>query len=252
MGTSTGFNMPSGGDWKPLKNNATNFAKHGGQGPVSPGSLLGSYIQANGGAQALAQGKGGGGKRGSTRYGIGSSARKTGSKLGGFLSSVTTRGLDTTLRDFGLTHLIGKTASEVCAGLLDEFTSVAKTLDEHATRTAFDNILAALFDEDMQYEDIEETITKSLDEKGLLQIMADFFGHYLYEIFCRDFYEIWQKKVGANQAKRSLNQVKDCIFAEVKSEMAGKTINAADWTGTEGAKLTDQIMQDTLSIFGVS
>jgi len=243
--------MPKGGDWTPLKNNATNFVREGGQGSISPGRLLGGYLQANGGAQALSRGTGGGGKRGSSRHGIGSSARTTITKLGGFLSGVASKGLDNTLRDFGLDDLIGKTATEVCSGLLQEFTSEAKTLDEFATRAAFDNILTDLFEKDEQYEDIEDSINQALDEKGLLQIMGEFFGHYLYELFCRDFYEDWQKKVGANQAKNSLKQVKDCIFSEVRSKLVDKSYNTSDWTGKEGQELADQIMQDTLNIFGV-
>jgi len=251
MGTSTGYGMPTGGGWKPLKNAATSFVKDGGQGSVTPKNLLGTYLLANGGAQAMAQGRGGTSGRSSGRYRIGSSAKKTGTKFGGFLSGVATKGLDATLQDAGLAHLIGKTATEVCAGLLEAFTPAANTLDDHATRSALSNVLTDLFNPDASYEDIELLLNQAIGDKGLMTIMGNFFGYYLYELFCRDFYEVWQKKVGAEQAKRSLCQVKECIFAEVESKLVQKDIQSFDWSGPEGASLVEQIMQDTLEIFEV-
>lgn len=250
MGTSTGYNMPKGGAWTPLKNDATSFAKHSGHGSINPKKLLGRYLQANGGAQAIAQGRGGSGGSGS-RYGIGSSARRAGARLGGFLSSVATQGLDTTLQKVGLGYLIGKSATEICAGLLDILANSVSTLDDHATRKALSNVFDDLFKPNTPYEDIEQALNQSLDEKGMMLIMVDFFGYYLYELFCRDFYEDWQKKVGADQAKRLLQQVKDCIFAEVESELASKTIDSIDWSGLAGLSLAERIMQDTLEIFEV-
>lgn len=251
MGTSTGYNMPKGGNWTPLKNDATSFAKHSGHGSINPKSLLGRYLQANGGAQAIAQGRGGSGGHSGSRYGIGSSARRAGAKLGGFLSSVATQGLDTTLQKVGLGHLIGKSATEICAGLLDILANSVSTLDDHATRKALSNVFDDLFKPDTPYEDIEQALNQSLDEKGMMLIMVDFFGYYLYELFCRDFYEDWQKKVGVDQTKRLLRQVKDCIFAEVESELASKTIDSIDWSGLAGLSLAERIMQDTLEIFEV-
>ena len=250
MGTSTGYNMPKGGDWTPLKNNATSFAKHSDHGSINPKNLLGRYLQANGGAHAIAQGRGGSGGSGS-RYRIGSSAISAGAKLGGFLSSVATQGLDTTLQKVGFGHLIGKSATEICAGLLDILADSVSTLDDHATRKALSNVFDDLFKPDTPYEDIEQALYQSLDEKGMMLIMVDFFGYYLYELFCRDFYEDWQRKVGVDQTKRSLRQVKDCIFAEVKSELASKTIDSIDWSGLAGLSLAERIMQDTLEIFEV-
>jgi len=251
MGTSNGYGMPTGGDWTPLKIAATSFVKDIGQGSVTPKNLLGNYLQANGGAQAMAQGRGGISGRGSGWYQIGSSAKKTGTKFGGFLSGVAAKGLDATLKDAGLVHLIGKPATEVCAGLLEAFTSAANTLDDHATRTALSNILTDLFNPDASYEDIEQLLNQAIDDKGLMTVMGNFFGYYLYELFCRDFYEVWQKKVGAEQTRRSLHQVKKCIFADVESKLVKKDIHSFDWSGPEGASLVEQVMQDTLEIFEV-
>jgi acetyl-CoA acyltransferase len=38
MGTSKGYSMPTGGDWTPLKQEATKFVKEDGQGSVTPGN----------------------------------------------------------------------------------------------------------------------------------------------------------------------------------------------------------------------
>src|SRR6185503_6598573 len=102
MGTSKGYDMPSGGAWTPLKTDATNFVKYEGRGSVSPGKLLVDYLRANGGARSIASGGGKGGGGG------GGAARSVGRALGGFLSSVGAVGLDQTLEAAGLSDLIGK------------------------------------------------------------------------------------------------------------------------------------------------
>src|SRR5262249_39312291 len=107
MGTSKGYGMPTGGEWTPLKREATQFANDGGQGPVLPQTLLRDYLAASGGARALASGTGGGGGgsagagtrggRGGRSSGgggrTGQAARRVARSVGGFLSNVASVGL---------------------------------------------------------------------------------------------------------------------------------------------------------------
>ena len=44
MGTSKGYKMPSGGNWEPLKREATDFVKNDGAGSVAPKTLLRDYV----------------------------------------------------------------------------------------------------------------------------------------------------------------------------------------------------------------
>lgn len=253
MGTSTGYGMPTGGEWTPLKNEATKFVKDEGQGKITPGKLLSDYLKANGGATAISHGggiagaKGGGGGGGTG----GGGARTVGHNLGGFLSSVESGGLGSALENAGLGNLIGKSLEEVSSGLLDALAEPSSTLDEHAARLA----LAAWRDELLKgaetYDDFERSLTTALSDQGLIGMLASFFGHYLYERFCRDFYETWVKKVGSTQAARSLKSVKDCIKNSLQAKLTGRKVGRINWQGSEGLKLTQLVMQETLEIFQV-
>jgi hypothetical protein len=255
MGTSTGYGMPTGGDWTPLKTDATQFVKDDGNGPISPAKLLRSYLRAHGGASGIARGdggraQGGGGRRGSGGPG-GSGARKVGRNIGSFLSAVGSIGLDGALREAGLVHLIGKPAAEVSAGLLDALSDPGSTLDDHAARIALAKLNDELLAGTETYEDVGHALAEVLDQQGLVSILARFFGYYVYERFCRDFYERWRKKVGAGQADRSLKSIKDYIQSRLQVELLGQDVMQMTWRGNEGMMLTEQILQDTLKIFEV-
>lgn len=253
--------MPTGGDWTPLKHDATNFVKDNEHSSVPPGDLLRKYVKANGGARAIARrgsGVGSAGARGSgrsSRPGSGgrssSVARSVGRNLGGFLSSVGRIGLAGTLRDIGLAHLIGRPVEEVTAGLLDALAAPGSTLDEHAARFALAKLQDELFENTETYEDVERALSQVLDQQGLMRLLTRFFGYYLYERFCRDFYETWIKKVGSVQAARSLKSIKDCIESSVKAKLIDRDVTHVNWRSSEGLRLTEQVMQETLEIFEV-
>lgn len=276
MGTSTGYGMPTGGDWTPLKTEATKFVKDGGeagQSNITPNKLLSDYLKVNGGAKAIAGGGGftqsgrdsGGSSGGSGRAGSGGgggsggrgrtgggAARSVGRNLGGFLSSVGARGLDETLRESGLEGLIGKSAEEVSAGLLDALAGPSSSLDEHAARLALAALNEELLEDAETYEDVGRILSTAIDQQGINSILASFFGHYLYERFCRDFYETWVKKVGSSQAARSLESIKNCIETSLKTKLIGRDTTKMNWKGREALNLTQRVMQEVLEIFEVT
>ena len=270
MGTSKGYNMPSGGEWTPLKRAATKFVKEdGGNGDphnpspkhIAPEVLLRNYIHALGGARRLSQGIGGGGsgrsasgeKGGGGGGGrTGRAARNTGRSLGGFLSSVASVGLSDALREVGLSHLIGQSAAEVSLGLLNALAAPASTLDEHAARLALGKINDEILGDCHTYADVEKALTNVLDEQGLIRILSNFFGEYLYQLFCRDFYEGWMRKVGASAAGRGLKHVKDCISSALKSKLVNRDVTKLNWRGREGLGIIQSVMRDTLEIFEVA
>lgn len=255
MGTSKGYGMPTGGAWTPLKNEASRFVKEigGASGGstssthASPERLLGRYIEAFGGSRRISSGRGGG-----SDGHVGRAACKAGGKLGGFLSSVSSQGLAATLREIGLSDLIGKAASDVASGLLDTFTDPANTLDDEAVRTALSELLSEMLESAKTSEEVETIFSEILNEQGVTRILAAFFGKYLYRIFCRDFYEGWQKRVGVAQANQKLHEVKDYIFSAIKSKFAGEESVTKSWSGKDGLRLSREIMNDTLDVFAIA
>src|ERR1700723_591745 len=59
MGTSRGYKMPTGGNWTPLKNEATDFVQGTGSKEITPGDLITDFIRAAGGLKGLLRGNGG-------------------------------------------------------------------------------------------------------------------------------------------------------------------------------------------------
>lgn len=255
MGTSTSYEMPKGGEWAPLKTEVTEFAKKGSGGPASTAAILRSYLKTIGGSEGISRGPGqsvGGGGGGSGAGGGRSTVTSTARGMGSFLSRVGAVGLDEALREVGLPHLIGRSAGEIAEGLLDSLAGPASTLDEAAVRAALADVNEELLGEAETYEDVERVLTESVDSQGLARIISRFFGHYIFERFCRDFYERLVKKVGSIQASSSLSAIKDCIESALRTKLANHDVTKVNWRGAEGSRITDQILRDTVEIFGVA
>ena len=258
--------MPTGGDWGPLKREATDFAQNVGVKPVLPQSLLRHYIGVRSGttgsiggiAGGGAVGPGGGGSGGGGGGAGGGGRAKqwaggvaTARNVGGFLSRVGDVGLAEALREVGLGDLVGKPAGEISTALLDKLAGPGGTLDQQAARQALMELNDELLAEAKTFEDAEEALSARLDQLGLLDILFRFFGRYLYECFCRDFYERLLKKVGSSQVAHALKSIKDCIEAAVKTKLAGRDVRALDWRGTEGQLLSEEVLGEVLDIFEV-
>ncbi|HEX9961467.1 MAG TPA: hypothetical protein VGB00_11075, partial [Pyrinomonadaceae bacterium] len=232
---SDGANMGSGGSSTAhLVNRYLNVIKNSGYGSSGGGA-----------AGSKGGGKGGGGG------GFGRAAALTGQRLGGFLSRVADVGLTEALREFGLSDLIGKSAEDVINGITDAFTDPASSLDEEAARVALYELNKELLQECDTFEEIEESFMEVVDEPGIVKTIVDFFSRYIYRIFCRDFYEGWQKKAGADQAAQKLEDVKGYIFSSTRNRFTGETTNR-NWAGNDGLRASEQILRDTIDIFEIA
>lgn len=247
MGTSKGYELPKGGDWEPLKDEATRFASAGGAGSTRPVDLLQSFVRTLGGSGRVSRGRG----VGQTRSSGGHPARHVGRALVGFLADVSSEGLNVALERAGLAHLIGKSATDVCAGLADAFSEPGSTLDEHAARLALVRLNDEILGAAVTYEEVEAALNQQLDTDGVALLLARFFANYLYELFCRGFYERWVKKVGSAEATRLLKAVKDAIDWNLRARLQPRDLSTINWSGPEGARMAEDVMRETLEIFEV-
>jgi len=262
--------MPTGGKWTPLKNEATDFVQGTGSKEIRPADLLTDFIRAIGGVKGLMRGHGGsapsagerqaaggaskrgGGAGGGGGGGGASAAVGTAQNLGGFLSRVGEVGLEESLRERGLDDAIGKSASDVSDTLLDEFAGPASTLDNALARESLAEIRDELLTDAETFEDVEKKLDTAIDELGIFGILASFFGHYIFKMFCRNFYEEWVKKVGDAKAASSLAQIKEYIVSSVRNKLTGRKVAAVDWKKDEGQQVTEGVLKETLDVFGVT
>ncbi len=211
---------------------------HGGAAPSGSGAPR---------TGAGTKGGTGGGSAGGTSAAVG-----TARNLGGFLSSVADVGLEKTLRDRGLESVVGKSASDVTDALLDEFAGPASTLDNALARESLAEIREEILSDAATFEDVEKELNAAIDELGIFGILASFFGHYIFKMFCRNFYEEWVKKVGEAKAGSSLKEIEEYIRSSVRTKLTGQKVTSADWKKDEGRQITENVLKETLEIFGVT
>jgi hypothetical protein len=261
--------MPTSGKWTPLKNDATDFVQGTGSKDITPADLLYDFIRAIGGLTGLMRGHGGsapssdGGRAGggASKRGAGggagtggggaSAAVGTAQNLGGFLSRVGEVGLEESLRERGLDDAVGKSASDVSDTLLDEFAGPASTLDNALARESLAEIRDEILTDAETFEDVEKKLDTAIDELGIFGILASFFGHYIFKMFCRNFYEEWVKKVGDEKAASSLAQIKEYIISSVRTKLTGRQVATVDWKKDQGKQVTEGVLKETLDVFGV-
>jgi hypothetical protein len=271
MGTSSRYKMPTGGNWTPLKNEATDFVQGTGGEDVTQANLVTDFIRTIGGFKGLSRGMGGSAPAGHGSSGSGSGAKSGGSKGGGggggrsvsaavgtarnfgsFLSRVQEAGLEEALKERGLEKLVGKPASEVADALLDEIAGPGSTLDNALAREALADLRDELLKDAQTFEDVKKALEESLDNLGLFAILADFFGLYVFKMFCRNFYEDWVKKVGNSRAAQTLKDMKNYIVSSLRAKFAGRKLDGADWKGKEGSQIAEQVLKETIEVFGVT
>lgn len=239
-------------------------------GAISPQQVLARYVAAHGGAAAMAGavraggsggsaggggggsggGSGGSGQGGGSRR-IGRAAVRAGQNLGGFAARVGQAGLATALREFNLGDLVGRSADEVTRALIDRLAGPGSTMDGILAKIAMDRLRQELLAGTKTFEDVERALTGALVRLQVVGLVVRFYGHYLCTRFCRDFYESLIKKVGQDQAARSVESIKRTILSALKYRVADRDPATLNWRGPEGQKLAESILTETFQIFAV-
>jgi hypothetical protein len=239
MGTSTSYSAP--GSWGPLKSEVTRAANAGSANASSAARIIGRYIHQNGGVSRMSGGAGSGGTVG------GSAGRAIAQRLGGFINTVGEVGLEEALRREGLAELVGRPAQEILAALLDRLGGPASTIDDVDARTALARLQEELLRDAKTAEDIERILKEQAT--SLDALLRDYFGLYLFEQFCRVFFEQLVQKRGEPKALSFLSDIKEFIKATLINRVGRRVISKISWAGQEGARLCSEIMQATLAVF---
>ena len=92
----------------------------------------------------------------------------------------------------------------------------------------------------------------ALTDLGIFGILASFFGHYVFKLFCRNFYEDWLKKVGTSKTASKLSEIKDYITSSLRTQLAGRKLDNTSWKGKEGNRLAESVLKETIEVFGVA
>lgn len=241
MGTSTGYNAPTSPQWRQVKTEVTQSARVGSPSNNTARKILRDYISANGGARQMSRG---GGVAGGSR-----AASSAARKFAGFVSSVSANGLQEALREIGLESLEGKPVEDIVYALTDYLGGSASTIDDADLRSAILDLNKELLEEAESFEDVEDVMKNLAEGDNLNQLLVKLFGYYLYQQFCRVFYERLVTRVGESKADQFIGGIKNYVLTALQHETSGREISRIDWNGEEGLAIAEKILEETLDIY---
>jgi len=237
MGTSTGYSLPTSGNWPGVKRETTSLGTTGVADPYSVGKLMGHYVQAHGGSRRAAQRM--------------SAASRTGAKLGGFLAGVQREGLTQTLVNVGLGDLVGQPAPSVLRGLVDYLVGPGSLLEEDIVRWALFDYQDEIFSACEGYEELDAALSQLIETESIAAILKRFFGFCIYRRFRTHLAEHLMKVASsARAAKRLLKDIKEFIFSKLDVRTHGQDPMQIDWRRAEGENLSQEILASVWRVFG--
>jgi hypothetical protein len=223
MGTSSDRTGKSGGAWTPLKRAATTYAARTGTAPIAARRLLARSIPVLGGA---------GGATGSAQGTI-----RAAQRLGALLAGVGTAGLDTTLREFGLSELIGKDRYEVLDALITYVTGHGGELDEQAARDAACDVLELMFEDAETFEELEAV---AVSGRELVELLVEFLAAFV----CNRIPVLAERLASLDPAvaRTKYAELRAIVAAHIDLD-TGADPFAVDWAGDEGWQIVENAIQ---------
>ncbi|MYA72285.1 hypothetical protein F4009_13135 [Candidatus Poribacteria bacterium] len=241
MGTSTNYKAPTSPQWKKLKGKVTRLTGQGSLSSTSRKEIVRDYVNVNYGSS-----------RGTTNRGRAArrrAAQSVAQSIGGFFSSVASEGFQKAFEDAGLGSLEGKTVSEIAHSLLDHLGGPSNTLDEADARTALCDLMDEILNDADGPEDVEEVMEMRTHGVALDNLLRRFFGYYIYEQFCKDFYGQLVANIGNKEAAESIDEIRDYVCEALKEATGDQEISQIDWDGSQGQQIVEEILQETLEVF---
>ena len=243
MGTSTNYNAPTSPQWKKLKGKVTRLTGQGSLTSTSIKEILRDFVNVNYGPSPGTSRTGGAARR--------QTAQNVARNIGRFFSSVASSGFRKAFEETVLESLEGKTLSEIGHLLLDYLGGPSGTLDKADVRTALCDLMDEILNDTDTVEDVEEAMEMISHGEALDNLLRRFFGYYIYEQFCRDFYGQLVTNIGDEQAEEAVNAIRDYICEALRDIVGDRDISQVDWNGSRGQQITEQILQETLEVFSV-
>jgi hypothetical protein len=203
--------------------------------------LLSAHIAHNGGSGRVASTGG--------VLGAGRTAQGIARNLGGFIGQVRNVGLAEALRQNGLQDLVGRSAHEILLGIVSLCGGTNGSIDAVDARSALSTLTDELCKEADTAEEVERILNAQADGTVLGDLLMRFFGHYLYEQFCRVFFKQLVQKHGEQRAESFLGDILAFIQSGLRNHTLGLDTSKINWFGPDGDRMATTIMQQTLEVF---
>lgn len=159
------------------------------------------------------------------------------SSIGGLVAvihEIANKGLSEWLRKRGET-LEGKRACDVIDAIRGYMEIEIVGLDHTAANEAMEYVLDKL--EEMIGEDVEkidDVLDAILSGCEIKDLIALFFGMYIYSHLSQSFEEKLEYEKGSVATKDAMDQIKEQILDDVRTARLGHDVRAIDWSNPEG------------------
>jgi hypothetical protein len=217
------------GNWGGVKSKLGRIANSKKGSHYSYKGLASQYVRNVGGVKNAVR---------SSRSGI-----KGGASLGGFLGSIGSIGLNDTLKNYGLSDYIGKTAEEIFAKISEKICPLGSTNEDAITRKAILDSLSSMY---LRYEDNGNIVFDNLQEQDLELVFTEYISYYIYHKWLYELgLAIENKNITEKEAVSLEEEVKEFIFNEIEVEFKGKKIIEINFQSNEGQKIIEDIFEQS-------
>ncbi len=247
MGTSKGYEPPTGGDWNSLKRQIGSLLE---QPEEKKKIVISRFVRALGGADNFSSYN----KPKNIPVGVGksssfksSTARTTVQNIGSFFSDISQNGLQGATKSRGI-DIVGKTIDEVKEAFIDYFLTPAIDSDSACASLAVETVMNNLFDDISDSDDLEEFLSNVINTDKAKELVCGFYENYIYELFARSFFEDRTKNTNQNDAIEILEIVKTAIHEKLATFQCSENIANIDFNSQDGSDFVQGTLKEILEI----
>ena len=240
MGTSKAYGGLKGNPtWGPLSRAVTRAVNDGYPTRNSLGSVMSNAVSHLGGSYGASHGcsKTGG------RSGV-KTARLFGSFIGNIQNVGFLQALDRISGGIDINDV-----NQAINVILEHCAENAGILDEIAAKAAMRDLLEEIGAEAETIKDLGNNFEETVKDYGTEELLVKYFGNYLYEHLCIDFYEKLIKEKGIRETDAFYRDLKDYITEKTKTVSKHRDLRQIDWQSNYGQELMQDIFCDTLKAF---
>ena len=168
-------------------------------------------------------------------------------KLGGFLSSVARQGIYQTLRDFGLSHLVGRPVDEVVSEILNVIASATDSREEVINSFAAAKTLGELYGKFALSEGIENL--NRMTGADVQEAIRFSIANYIFQRFVKLVQvKRTEQTISPEQAVQAEMDARNYIRAKVRAVFGDRDVLRMDWNNAEASKMIEDIYFEAYSI----
>lgn len=240
MGTSKAFGGPKGTPtWSSLSSTITKSVNDGHPTVSSLAGVMSHMVSYFGGSFSASSG--------SSKTGGGAGIR-TARHLGSFLSDVQNNGFSVAINNLAGGESV-EDANQAVNIIIEKCADRAGTLDECAAKAAIRDLLEDIGIASDTLKGIENEFNSAIEKYGVKEMLVKYFGNYLYQHLCTDFYEKLIKEKGIRETDNFYKDLKEFIIERTKSISDNTSLRNVDWKSNVGKSIVQGIFYDTLKAF---